>query len=138
MLSFAQDSHDPTLVTPMMDRLSKSGLKASMLLAASKIPENKIVVSEQDIIHAFSYIEQWSKHTIYIIRNMGTSADERKIQRVLGFIQANQGALRSKIMQGMYLNKRDADLIFGTLEERDAITRKNRGRKGERIFPYAG
>lgn len=135
MLEFALNSHDPTMLTPMMDRLAKSGLKCTVLIAASRIHEDKVVATERDIMHAFSYIEQWMRHTLYIISNMGKTHDERKLQKIMGQIESQPGVHRSKLMQRNYLTKREADNIFSTLEERNAIKRDNRGSKGERVFP---
>lgn len=137
MVQYALESHDPMLMTPMMDRLAKSGLKATVLIAASRIHEDKIIATEKDILHAFYYIEQWLKHTLYLISNIGTSHDERKLQKIVSQIEAQPGIHRSKIMQRNFLTKREADNIFSTLEERNAITRDNRGSRAERIFPIS-
>jgi len=135
LLDFAMKSHDPSLLTPMMDRLAKSGLKASVLLAASKMPHNKIEVQLIDILHAFRYIEQWAKHTMYIVNNLGTSQDEKKMQRILDEVQSNPGVTRSALMQKNYLTAKDADTIFITLEQRNTIRREKRGGRAERIYP---
>jgi hypothetical protein len=135
LLDFAIESHDPALVTPMMDRLSKSGLKASVLLAASRIHQDKIEVTELDVLHAFYYIEQWMGHTAAIIGSIGTSQDERKLQKILSEIENNPGILRSKIMQKFYLNARETNDILATLEQRNSIKRQQRGGRGERIVP---
>lgn len=137
MLEYALHSHDPMLMTPMMDRLAKSGLKAAVLIAASRIHEDKIVATEHDILHAFWYVEQWLKHTIYIIGNIGTSHDERKLQKIMSQIESQPGIHRSKVMQRNYLTKREADNIFATLEERNAITRDSRGSRAERLYPVS-
>jgi len=123
------------MLTPMMDRLAKSGLKASVLLAASRMPEERVVVTITDVIHAFWYVEQWMRHSLYIIANIGTSHDERKIQRILAEIQSNPGILRSNLMQKNYLTARDAENLFITLEQRGAIKRQKKGARGERLFP---
>lgn len=135
MLDFAIKSHDPTIMTPMMDRLAKSGLKASVLIAASRMPEDNVVVDETDLVHAFYYIEQWMKHTLYIISNLGTSHDERKLQKILAEIQSNAGIQRSTLMQRNYLTAREADNLFATLEQRGAIRRDKRGARTERLYP---
>lgn len=137
MLDFAMKSHDPALLTPMMDRLSKSGLKAAVLLAASRIHKDKVKVTTLDVLHAFKYIEQWIKHTAYIVSNIGTSQDEQKLQKILSQIESQPGVIRSKIMQRNYLTARDADGIFATLEQRGAIRREGRGGRGERLWPVS-
>jgi hypothetical protein len=135
MLDFAMRSHDPSLLTPMMDRLAKSGLKAAVLLAASRMGGKKIVVDKRDLLHAFFYIEQWMEHTVYIVKNIGTSGDEQKVQRIYQKIVDEPGILRSALMQRFYLSKRDTDAMLGTLEERAVIRRERHKGRGERLFP---
>lgn len=135
LLDHAMKSIDPSIMTPMMDRLAKSGLKAAALLAASKLPEEKIVVEKIDILHAFYYIEQWVKHTIYIINNIGKSHDEKLIQKLFDTINGNPGILRSEIMRRNYMSARDAEQIFLTMEQRGLIRREKKGGRGERIYP---
>jgi hypothetical protein len=135
MLNFAMESHDPTLLTPMMDRLAKSGLKAAVLISASRLRKDKIVVDKTDLLHAFYYIEQWMEHTVYIIRNIGTSGDEQKVQRVYQKIVNEPGIMRSKLMQNFFLHKKDTDAILATLEERAVIRRERHARNSERLYP---
>jgi ribosomal protein S25 len=118
----------------MMDRLAKSGLKAAALIAASKLPEENVVVDRLDMLHAFFYIEQWLRHTIYIVNNIGKSNDERLIQKILLTIQANQGVLRSEIMRRNYMSARDAEQVFLTMEQRGLVRREKKGGRGERIY----
>lgn len=134
MLDYAMSTLDPSMMTPMMDRLSKSGLKAAALIAASKMPADKIVVTELEMLHAFSYIEQWLKHTIYIVNNIGKSYDEKLIQKLLDAINGNNGLLRSELMRRNYLSARDADNVFLTMEQRGLIRREKKGGRGERIY----
>lgn len=134
LLDFAVKSIDPSIMTPMMDRLAKSGLKAAALLAASKLPEDEVVVGEEEIIHAFYYIEQWLKHTVYIVNNIGKSNDERLIQKIFDTVQANPGVLRSEIMRRNYMSARDAEQLFLTMEQRGLIRREKKGGRGERIY----
>lgn len=140
MLAFAMDTFDPSMLTPMMDRLAKSGLKASVLLAASRMEKEEkkatVRVTKLDVLHAFYYIEQWMKHSLYMINNIGTSQDERKLKRVLHLIDQNpNGVKRSTIMQRYYLSAREADSLFNTLEQRNNIRREKRGSKAERVYP---
>jgi hypothetical protein len=134
LLDFAMKSIDPGIMTPMMDRLAKSGLKAAALIAASKLPEENVVVDRLDMLHAFFYIEQWLRHTIYIVNNIGKSNDERLIQKILLTIQANQGVLRSEIMRRNYMSARDAEQVFLTMEQRGLVRREKKGGRGERIY----
>lgn len=136
LVEYARNSADPTLMTPMMDRLAKSGLKAAVLIAAQrKLHEDIVTVTRQDIIHAFWYVERWQLHTHYMISNIGTTKAEAKLKSVLNQVRANPGVLRSVVMQRNFLSAREADTVFNTLEQRGQITRKNRGAYGERIHP---
>lgn len=138
LVHYAMNTYDPSIVTPMMDRLSKSGLKAAVLIAASRMGHDKFVrVTRLDVLHAFYYIEQWLKHSLYIINNIGTTEDEKKIKRVLYYVDKNPGVSRSNIMQRYYLSARETDSIFATLEQRNNIRRDKRGTKGERVYPVA-
>ncbi|MCA1800026.1 MAG: DUF3987 domain-containing protein [Actinobacteria bacterium] len=138
MLDYAMKSLDPGIMTPMMDRLAKSGLKAAALIAASRMPEDKIIVGVEDMYHAFFYIEQWLRHTIYIVNNIGKSFDERLIQRLVDVVSSNSGVLRSEIMRRNHMSARDAEQIFLTMEQRGLIRREKKGGRGERIYSNAG
>lgn len=134
LLDSAMNSIDPSVMTPMLDRIAKSGLKAAALIAASRLPEERIVVDTLDMLHAFYYVEQWVKHTVYIVNNIGKSQDERLIQKLLSTVQSNPGILRSDIMRRNYMSARDADQLFLTMEQRGLIRREKKGGRGERIF----
>jgi ribosomal protein S25 len=118
----------PEILMPMMDRLAKSGLKASVLIAASRGINGSIVVTEKDMIKAIWYVNKWRDYAIQIIRNIGVSAQERLIENVYKAIVRNPNILRSTIMQNYHLTKRDADVIMQTLEERGLITGVSHGR----------
>ena len=122
------------LLTPVMDRLAKSGLKASILLAASRLPEGKVVVREPDIMKAFSFVIQWRKFAIDVVASIGLPETERKLNSVYGAILRKPGILRSSLMQSYHLTKRDADAIIETLEQRGLIERTKHG-KSEVLKP---
>lgn len=121
-------SNMPEILMPMMDRLAKSGLKAAVLIAASRGIQSKIVVTEKDLIKAISYVDKWRDYGIQIIRNIGLSVQERLIDQVYKAICRNPNILRSTLMQNYHLTKRDADLIMSTLDERGLISSVTHGR----------
>jgi hypothetical protein len=125
-------SNQPEIMVPTFDRLSKSGLKAAILLAATRM-EDKLVITEQDMLRAFYYVEQWRAHVIDIVRNIGKTAGERQMEKVLDYVQQRPGCLRSTIMQVFRLTARDADVIFTTLEQRGQIYRTS-GDRGAQIL----
>ena len=121
------DSDRADLMTPTMDRLAKSGLKMSVLIAGAKA-ESEVVVTEEDIITAFYYIEKWSAFTLDLLRNIGKGTSERLMERIYRSIKKSPGVTRSQLMQSYHLTARDADFIFETLEQRGMIIKEKAGR----------
>lgn len=115
------------LLTPTMDRLAKSGLKTAVLIAASRMAGPRVVVREEDIMKAFSYVVEWRDHALETIAGIGLTQMERGINTVYEAIKRNPGVLRSTLMRNYHLTKRDADNVFTTLEERGLITRVRSG-----------
>jgi RepB DNA-primase from phage plasmid len=114
------------MLTPTMDRLAKSGLKAAILIAASRMQE-RVIVDERDIMHAFAYVANWREFAIEVMSNIGTSRQERDIQLIYEAIRRNPGVQRSTLMRNYHLTKRDADITFDTLEQRGLIHRVRAG-----------
>ncbi len=115
------------ILTPTMDRLAKSGLKAAVLIAASRMRE-RVIVNEGDILKAFQYVIGWREYAMEVISNVGLSQQENEIGVIFQAIKRNPGVLRSTLMQNYHLTKRDADQIFDTLEQRGLINRSRAGR----------
>lgn len=133
MVTTALDNDRSDLLTPTMDRLAKSGLKMATLIAASRM-DDEIVVTVEDLVKAFVYIEQWSEHTMALITNLGKTASERSMERVYAAVKKSPGVSRSTVMQNFHLTAREAEAIFMTLEQRGLIIRKKAGR-GEVLTP---
>jgi len=135
MVDAAQEGENKELLTPVMDRLSKSGLKAAMLIAASRLRE-PLRVEEVDIYKAFSYVTEWRKHVLEVVSNVGLSVAERTVTNIQRAIDKHpgDGVTRSELMRAWHLHKRDADNIFDTLEQRGLITRVRSGNT-ERLYP---
>lgn len=128
MLNTGLQSNRADLMTPTLDRLSKSTLKAAVLIAASRRLEAKVVVSEEDLIKAIAYCEQWRDYAVEIINGVGTTTHEKNLQNIFKMIQRHPGCLRSEVMQAFHLRARDADMILETLEQRGLISRQKTGR----------
>lgn len=122
-------------MTPIMDRLCKSGLKVAMLIAASRRLEDKVVVEEEDIIRAFYYVEQWMPHSLYLIDNMGQTTIEKQLQQIVKIVNTRPGILRSDLMRRFRLSSRQTDAIVQTLEQRGEIVAKKEGR-AEKYYPH--
>jgi hypothetical protein len=111
-----------------MDRLSKSGLKAAMLIAASRQRGDKIVIELEDMVRAIYYVRGWRKYVIEVMNNVGRSAAEHHLDAVYRSVRRKGGCTRSTLMQNHHLSARDADQIFLTLEQRGLISRTKVGR----------
>jgi predicted transcriptional regulator len=120
-------------LTPTMDRLAKSGLKASVLIAASRMQGERVIVEERDIYKAFQYVTGWREYAMEVIANVGLSKNEREMEIIFGAIKRNPGVQRSTLMRNYHLNKREADMTFDTLEQRGLIQRTRVG-SGERYI----
>jgi hypothetical protein len=134
LLKTGLESDHPDMATPTMDRLAKSGLKCALLLAASNHLGETVTITEQDIIRAFYYIEQWRLCTIEVLENIGKSREERDIELIHAAIVRQPNILRSKLMRDYHLTKRDADFILDTLDQRGLVNRIRSGRS-ERLVP---
>lgn len=128
MVATGLESPQAEIMTPTFDRLSKSGLKMAILLAAARTTEGEVVVTKQDILHAIYYIQQWGVYTLDLIYNIGKSASERQLEQVYRAVVRTPGIGRSQLMQNHHLTSREATLVFDTLEQRGLIRKEKRGR----------
>jgi hypothetical protein len=126
------------MLLPTMDRLAKGGLKASVLIAASRMKSEHVTVEEGDVLKAFQYISKWRQNAIEVLANIGVSATERRIQQVERAIYRRRtGLSRSELMRNFHLNAFEAQLILDTLVQRGLIKRTpgRRGSISEMWFP---
>lgn len=130
LLEYGLKSTKPDIMTPIGDRLAKSILKASVLIAASRQRGESVEVTLEDILRAIKYGEAWYIFAIDIMDNVGKGSSERQLDAVLRAVLRNgeRGVARSIIMQNHHLNSREANLVFDTLEQRGLVTRQKRGR----------
>lgn len=135
MLNEAYNSFSSGLALPTFERMSRSLLKMSVILAASRqIPiRNTIKVNKKDVHIAAWYVQEWGPHMIDLVMNASSRSNEKILDRVLKAVRENPGILRGTIMQHLHLYKREADEVFQTLEERGMI-RSERAGKGFRYF----
>lgn len=138
MLQYGLESGAPELYTPTMDRLSKSGLKVAVLMAATRQEpdDGKVHVEEVDILRAISYVEQWRGWSADVVANVGKTIQEKRIEQVYAAIKrsAQAGITRSKLMQHYHLTARDADWILQTLDQRGLVRAVDHERT-KRYFP---
>jgi hypothetical protein len=136
MLGLGLESYNRDLVTPTFDRLAKSGLKMAVLIAASRMEGEEVVVELRDMLKAIMFIERWKVHSSMVINAVGKTAAEKQLERILRVIRDRPGILRSEVMQLQRLNAREAEAIFRTLEERNLVNRIRRGRT-ELLFAHS-
>lgn len=133
MEQIASDSDIADMLLPIMDRLSKSGLKVAVLIATAEKLVDKIVVEKNHIVHAFSYVERWMEYAIEATTNAGKSAEERQLDLISRFVNDNPGVPRYRIMQRFRLSARSADGVFATLVQRGLIS-SQKGKSNAQLF----
>jgi hypothetical protein len=134
LLSSGFSHSDNAVMTPTMDRMAKSGLKAAILIAASRKPAHPVIVDTCDILKAFSYVAAWRDYAIDILSHIGITQTEQQINTIYETVRRRPGVHRSELMRNYHLTSKDANLILETLEDRGLIARQRQG-KGERISP---
>lgn len=134
MVTFGVASTQADVLVPTFDRMSKSALKMSVLLAAQRELSDHVVVQESDLIKAITYIERWRPYTLDVVTNLGKTAAERNIELILGAIKRQPGVMKSHVMRAYHLNARDTDQILTTLDQRQLVSRIKAGRS-ERLYP---
>lgn len=126
MVDMGMRSSEPELMTPVGDRLSKSILKAAMLIAASRQFNDgtDIVVTIEDLLRAISFGEMWKAYAGEVIEGISSSHNDRLIDQIYkGLMKRNStGANRSLIMRTHKLTSREANNIFDTMEDRGMIS----------------
>jgi hypothetical protein len=124
------NSDQPDIMTPVYDRLSKSILKAAVLIAAAndKTEGDEVIVTLMDLLVAIKYGNQWRDYSTEIVNGIGRSANEILLQRIMQSIRRHPGSTRAKLMQWFHLEARSAEIIFATLEQRGMIVATRMGR----------
>lgn len=116
-------SDRPDLLTPVYDRLGKSALKASLLIAAaSNRDEDHLKITEEHILMSIRYARDWREHALEVINGVGKSAYERDIERALAMIKRKPGVSRSDIMRQYHMTAQAANALFTTMEQRGLVT----------------
>jgi hypothetical protein len=133
-------SDRPDLLTPVYDRLGKSALKASLLIAASSNrDEEGLEITEDHILMAIRYARSWREHALEVINGVGKSAYERDIERTLALIKRKPGITRSAIMQHYHMTATSANNLFQTMEQRGLVaTAKFGASQTFRLMPKPG
>jgi hypothetical protein len=129
----AAKSNKSDVALPTFDRLSKSILKMSVLLAATrqKPEEGLLQVTTEDLLHSCRHVQDWGNYSIDLISNVGRTVLVRTLERVLGVIERHPGITRGTIMRMTNLSKREMSEVEETLEDRGQIQvdKKHGGRQ---------
>jgi len=131
LLGVAQEVANSDMALPTFERLSRSLLKMAMILAASRQypdKDNQIKVDENDIVNAAWYVQNWGRYTVDLILNANKRYTEKILDKILAAILKYPGIPRSDITRHYKLNKREADEILATLEDRMLIRKEQFGR----------
>ena len=130
MWTTASESTLSSLALPTFERLSRSLLKLGIVLACSRQQpqEEKVSVELDDILNSAWYIQNWGRFSIDLVNNAGKRISEKVLEKIQRAIATYPGIARSTLMQHYHLNKREADEILGTLEERQLVRVEKRGR----------
>lgn len=123
MIEAAQASSLSMLALPCFERLSRSILKMSMLVAAMRNdPDNNTIqVLSDDVAVAAKYGQRWGQHTIDLLLNSGRSTTQRLLDNILTYIRQHPGVSRGRLMQVYRLTRREMDEVQSTLEDRGEI-----------------
>lgn len=124
------NADQPDIMTPVYDRLSKSILKAAVLIAASntKAENPEVTVTLHDLLVAIKYGNKWRDYATEVVNGIGRSANEIMLQRIMQTIRRHPGVTRAKLMQWYHLEARNAEIIFLTLEQRGLVMATRMGR----------
>jgi hypothetical protein len=129
LMQVGMDSGDlKNILTPLYARLGFSMLKASVLIAASRTRDSRVIVQEEDVVRAAFYGEGWRRYAQDIVVNIGKGPMEHKIELVANAIHKRGRVARSALMTRYHLTAQEMSLIVRTLEERGVITITSRGK----------
>jgi hypothetical protein len=136
MLNAGADSVMSDLALPTFDRMSRSLLKMSAVLAAIRQvpiedPETNvsyITVDVQDIVNAAWYIQKWGQNSINLLVNAGKGKGEKTIDKILDFVTTNPGITKSEILRRYHMNSQEGRLVLETMTERALIKGEQRGK----------
>ncbi len=130
LMHVGMDSGDlRDILTPLYARLGFSMLKASMLIAASRARDERVIVDESDIVRAAYYGERWRYYAQDIIANIGKGPMEHKVQLVANAIHKRKRVARSALMNQYHLQAQEMSMIIRTLDERGVINVTQRGKQ---------
>ncbi|HSW91286.1 MAG TPA: DUF3987 domain-containing protein [Candidatus Saccharimonadales bacterium] len=124
LVDYGYNSDAPETHTPMLDRLSKTCLKLSVLIAAcrqSPTAERTIKVIEADVVAAARFIQTWFKFTLEVLTNIGKSKNEHLLEKFIEKVKKDPGTTRAQIMRYLKTASWEMDNLQETAEQRGLI-----------------
>lgn len=123
MVATAENTTEQELSMPTFERLSRSLLKMSVLLAASRqTPDGGYIsVTVGDLEQAAKYVQVWGNYSIELMQNCGKSLPERLLDRMVARITAQPGMLRGELMRTFHLGAKEMTEVERTLEQRGQV-----------------
>lgn len=129
--------NDP-IVSPVFDRMGITLLKVATLIAAQRqipVEAGVISISADDLKLSASYIQRWGNHTLDLLEQMGLTAFEQTLQKVIRYMKADHNPLmRAELMQKLKLSAQETSAVIDTLVQRGEITTQSVSPKGLRIW----
>lgn len=131
MVEKGVESHDPNIFTPVGDRLSKSILKAAVLIAASRQKNEYVEVEITDLLRAIKYGETWLAYAYDVIEDVGKSGISKLRKNIIDFIRRGgvTGVTTAKIMRAFGLSHTEFKNQMETIEQMGYVS-KSRNTRG--------
>lgn len=123
MVEAASESYYSTIALPTFERMTRSLLKMALLVSATRQEpsDGKVQVVTDDVLHAAKYIQEWGHYSIDMLENLGRTALESVLNKVVENVKENPGINRASIMRRHNLLSKQMSEIEKTLEERGEI-----------------
>jgi hypothetical protein len=126
MLKTAYESNYKDLALPTFERLSRSMLKLSILIAAARQEpvQSAFDVHVDDVKNAARFIQKWGRYSIDLILNAGKTESLRLMEKIRTSISNKPGIYKSELMRIHHLNSQEVVNVIMTLVDRGEIIRK--------------
>jgi hypothetical protein len=137
MVHAATKSPFADIALPTFERLTKSLLKISLLVAITRREPNDnniLIVEKSDLEQAAWYIQRWGEHSIHLMMNAGKSDLEKTLDRVMKYIRDHPGTTRSEITTKHRLWAKQMNDLTETMLMRGLVTVAKKGRE-TRFYP---
>jgi hypothetical protein len=127
-VELGENSPNPNLYTPILDRLSNSVIKVAILLAGAR---RSVIVDYTDVIQAVRYSQEWLNSALDFATNVEQTPDidkwEKKTNKIIDYIRHKdpKPVTRSEIMRTFHVRSKDVADVESTLIARGQIRLRN-------------